>query len=129
MSAFESITTRQSWYAAAATAQYAAVEFDADGKYQLADGTGIFAGICQYGCDDGDQMITVVKGTYPGVGSESIAAGDKLTIDASDAGKFKPAETTDAVYGVALSAGAAGELVSVAIVESPIPGIVEESEE
>ena len=42
--AFEAITTRQSWYASAAVAKYDAVEIGSDGKYQKANGTGIFAG-------------------------------------------------------------------------------------
>ena len=120
--AFEAITTRQSWYASAAVAKYDAVEIGSDGKYQKADGTGLFAGICEYGAEAADRMITVVKGTFPCVCSGAVTAGAKLTVDTSKAGQMKTATSTDAVYGVALNAAAAGELVSIAMVEAPIPG-------
>ena len=120
--AFEAITTRQSWYASAAVAKYDAVEIGSDGKYQKADGTGLFAGICEYGAEAADRMITVVKGTFPCVCSGSVTAGAKLTVDTAHAGQMKTATSTDAVYGVALNAAAAGELVSIAMVEAPIPG-------
>ena len=120
--AFEAITTRQSWYASAAVAKYDAVEIGSDGKYQKANGTGLFAGICEYGAEAADRMITVVKGTFPCVCSGAVTAGAKLTVDTSKAGQMKTATSTDAVYGVALNAAAAGELVSIAMVEAPIPG-------
>ena len=120
--AFEAITTRQSWYASAAVAKYDAVEIGSDGKYQKANGTGLFAGICEYGAEAADRMITVVKGTFPCVCSGSVTAGAKLTVDTAHAGQMKTATSTDAVYGVALNAAAAGELVSIAMVEAPIPG-------
>ena len=118
--AFEAITTRQSWYAAEEIEKYDAVEFDSDGKYVKATGTGIFAGICEYGAEEADRMITVVRGTYPCVCSGTITAGAKLTVDTANAGQFKEAGDGDAVYGVALNGGATGELVSIAIVESPV---------
>ena len=120
--AFEAITTRQSWYASEIVAKYDAVEIGSDGKYQKADGTGLFAGICEYGAEAADRMITVVKGTFPCVCSGSVTAGAKLTVDIAHAGQMKTATSTDAVYGVALNAAAAGELVSIAMVEAPIPG-------
>ena len=120
--AFEAITTRQSWYASETVAKYDAVEIGSDGKYQKADGTGLFAGICEYGAEAADRMITVVKGTFPCVCSGAVTAGAKLTVDTSKAGQMKTATSTDAVYGVALNAAAAGELVSIAMVEAPIPG-------
>ena len=120
--AFEAITTRQSWYASAAVAKYDAVEIGSDGKYQKANGSGLFAGICEYGAEAADRMITVVKGTFPCVCSGSVTAGAKLTVDTAHAGQMKTATSTDAVYGVALNAAAAGELVSIAMVEAPIPG-------
>ena len=120
--AFEAITTRQSWYASAAVAKYDAVEIGSDGKYQKANGTGLFAGICEYGAEAADRMITVVKGTFPCVCSGSVTAGAKLTVDTAHAGQMKTATSTDAVYGVALNAAAAGELVSIAMVEAPTPG-------
>ncbi len=120
--AFEAITTRQAWYASGAISKYDAVEFGTDGKYQKADGTGIFAGICEYGAEAADRTITVVKGTFPCVVSAAVVAGAKLTVDASNAGQMKTATAADAVYGVALNAGAQGELVSIAMVEAPIPG-------
>ena len=120
--AFEAITTRQSWYASAAVAKYDAVEIGSDGKYQKANGTGLFAGICEYGAEAADRMITVVKGTFPCVCSGSVTAGAKLTVDTAHAGQMKTATSADAVYGVALNSAAAGELVSIAMVEAPIPG-------
>lgn len=120
--AFEAITTRQSWYASAAVAKYDAVEIGSDGKYQKANGTGLFAGICEYGAEAADRMITVVKGTFPCVCSGAVTAGAKLTVDIAKAGQMKVATTNDAVYGVALNAAATGELVSIAMVEAPIPG-------
>lgn len=120
--AFEAITTRQSWYASAAVAKYDAVEIGSDGKYQKANGSGLFAGICEYGAEAADRMITVVKGTFPCVCSGAVTAGAKLTVDTAHAGQMKTATSTDAVYGVALNAAAAGELVSIAMVEAPIPG-------
>ena len=120
--AFEAITTRQSWYASAAVAKYDAVEIGSDGKYQKANGSGLFAGICEYGAEAADRMITVVKGTFPCVCSGSVTAGAKLTVDTAHAGQMKTAASADAVYGVALNAAAAGELVSIAMVEAPIPG-------
>lgn len=119
--AFEAITTRQSWYASAAVAKYDAVEIGSDGKYQKANGTGLFAGICEYGAEAADRMITVVKGTFPCVCSGAVTAGAKLTVDTAKAGQMKVATTNDAVYGVALNAAAAGELVSIAMVEAPVP--------
>lgn len=120
--AFEAITTRQSWYASETVAKYDAVEIGSDGKYQKADGSGLFAGICEYGAEAADRMITVVKGTFPCVCSGTVAAGAKLTVDTANAGQMKAAAESDAVYGVALNAAAAGELVSIAMVEAPIPG-------
>lgn len=124
--AFEAVTTRQSWYGGAAISKYDAVEFGTGGKLVKATGGGVFAGICEYGCDEADRMITVVKGTYPCVCSATIAAGDKLTVDSAHAGQFKKATATttaaDAIYGVALNAGAAGELISIAMVEAPVAG-------
>lgn len=120
--AFEAITTRQSWYASAAVAKYDAVEIGSDGKYQKANGTGLFAGICEYGAEAAGRMITVVKGTFPCVCSGTVTAGAKLTVDTTKAGQMKVAAQNDAVYGVALNAAAAGELVSIAMVEAPIPG-------
>lgn len=120
--AFEAITTRQSWYASETVAKYDAVEIGSDGKYQKANGTGLFAGICEYGAEAADRMITVVKGTFPCVCSGAVTAGAKLTVDTAHAGQMKTATSADAVYGVALNAAATGELVSIAMVEAPIPG-------
>ena len=54
--------------------------------------------------------------------SGAVTAGAKLTVDTAKAGQMKVATTNDAVYGVALNAAAAGELVSIAMVEAPVPG-------
>lgn len=120
--AFEAITTRQSWYAGEAIARYDAVEFGEGGKYVKATGAGIFAGICEYGAEAADRMITVVKGTFPAVANASIAEGAKVTIDDSAAGRVKTAGSSDVTIGIALNAAATGELVSVAMVEAPVPG-------
>lgn len=120
--AFEAITTRQSWYAGEAIDRYDAVEFGEGGHYVKATGSGIFAGICEYGAEAADRMITVVKGTFPAVANGSITEGAKLTIDSSAAGTVKAASASDATIGIALNAAAKGELVSVAMVEAPVPG-------
>lgn len=116
--AFEAITTRQSWYASEAIDKYDAVELGSDGKYQKADGTGLFAGICEYGAEAADRMITVVKGTFPAVAGDDIDAGDQLTIDTTHAGKVVPATAGDAICGVALNAAGEDELVSVTMIEA-----------
>lgn len=118
--AYEAVTTRQSWYAGEEVAKYDAVEFGSDGKYKKATGSGIFAGICEYGAEAADRMITVVKGTFPGTCSAAVTEGAKLAVDSANPGKFKVAGSGEAICGVALSAGAADELVSVAMVEAPV---------
>lgn len=116
--AFEAITTRQSWYASEIVEQYHAVEMGDDGKYKKANGSGMFAGMCEYGCEAAGRMITVVKGTFPGIASGAVTAGAKLVVDASKAGYVK-AGTTGKVIGVALNDAADGELVSVSMLEAP----------
>lgn len=116
--AFEAITTRQSWYASAEVEKYDLVEMGINGKYQPADGTGYFAGVCEYGCEAADRMITVVKGTYPVVVSEDVKAGDTLIIDTANAGKAKAG--TSGVIGIALNDAAAGELTSLNMLEAGI---------
>lgn len=118
--AFEAITTRQSWYASEAVAKYDAVEIGDGGKYQKADGTGIFAGVCEYGCEAEDRMITVVKGTYPVVVSADVTAGDKLVVDDSNPGQMKVG--TANICGIALNDAAAGELTALSMVEGVVPG-------
>lgn len=109
--AFEAITTRASYYAAAAIAKYYAVMIDTDGKYAAADGTRPFVGIVEYGAAAANDMITVVKGTYPAIATENVTAGALMTIDGTAAGKFRIADTTkDIIYGVALTAADAGDL-------------------
>ena len=121
MAAFEAITTRQAWYASEVLDKYDAVMIGEDGKYAKADGTSVFAGIVQYGAESENDMVTVVKGTFPAIGSEDITAGDKVTIDGAAAGKFKIADTAgDAVYGVALTDGKAGNLFTLAMHEVPL---------
>lgn len=117
--AFEAITTRQSWYAAAPISKYDAVEIGSAGKYQQADGSGLFAGICEYGAEAADCMVTVVKGTFPVACSEAVTAGDKLVVDTANPGKVK-AGTSGNILGVALNDAAAGELTSLAMVDSPV---------
>lgn len=116
--AFEAITTRQSWYATEEVEKYDLVEMSIAGKYQKAAGTGYFAGVCEYGCEAADRMITVVKGTYPVVVSEDVTAGDTLIIDTSHPGKA--AKGTSGVIGIALNDAKAGELTSLNILEASI---------
>lgn len=116
--AFEAITTRQSWYASEIVEQHHAVEMGDDGKYKKANGSGMFAGMCEYGCEAAGRMITVVKGTFPGIASGAVTAGAKLVVDASKAGYVK-AGTTGTIIGVALNDAADGELVSVSMLEAP----------
>lgn len=102
--AFEAITTRLSWYAAEKIEKYQAVQFDTDGKFEVADGTRQFAGLVQYGAEEADLMATVVKGTFPAIADGAIAAGDYVTL--STDGSFKKAEQGLAdvvVYGIALT--------------------------
>lgn len=116
--AFEAITTRQSWYASEVVEQYQAVEMGAGGKYKKADGTGLFAGLCEYGCEAAGRMITVVKGTFPGIASGAITEGDKLVVDTAKPGCVKTG-TTGTIIGVALNSATDGELVSVSMLEAP----------
>lgn len=116
--AFEAITTRQSWYASEEIAKYDLVEMGISGKYQKAAGTGYFAGVCEYGCEAADRMVTIVKGTYPVCVSEDVKAGDTLIIDTGNPGKA--AKGTSGVIGVALNDAAAGELTSLNILEAGI---------
>lgn len=118
--AFEAITTRQSWYAKEAVAQYDAVEIGEGGKYQKANGSGIFAGICEYGCEAEDRMITVVKGTFPVVVSEDVTAGNKLVVDDANPGQMKVG--TANICGIALNDASEGELTALSMVESVVPG-------
>ena len=115
--AFESITTRLAWYANEAVAKYDATMYDTDGQLAKADGSGPFAGICQYGGNSGD-MVTVVRGIFPGVLSADGLVGAKLTLaSGADAGKFKTAIAGDKVYGVLLYAAKAGDLAAVSMVD------------
>ncbi len=112
--AFESITTRKSWYAGEALSKYTAVMYGDDGTLVKADGTKPFAGIVEYGADAAGDMVTVVDGAYPAVATAAITAGSNVTVDATSAGKFKTATTGEAVYGVAITAaGAADELFTI----------------
>lgn len=113
--AFEAITTRQAWYAGEAVEKYDAVMIGTDGRYMKADGTRPFAGIVQYGAEEAGRMCTVVRGTFPGVAANTIAAGDPLKVTA---GKFDKQTAGEAV-GVALTAGNTDELIAVAMLETP----------
>lgn len=118
--AFEAITTRQSWHAAEEIAKYNAVEFNAEGKYVNAVGDGQFVGIAQYGAENIDDMVTVVKGTFPAISSEDLAAGDNVTIDTDNAGLFKKAGVGDAIYGKALTGVIEGNLFTLAMADVPV---------
>lgn len=114
--AFEAITTRAAWYAGEALAKYDAVEFGAGGKYMKATGSAPFAGIVEYGCDLADQMVTVVRGAFPGVAAAAIVAGDLVEVTE---GKFQKQASGTAV-GVALTpADSEGDLFTVNILETP----------
>ena len=113
--AFEAITTRQAWYAGEAVSTYDAVMIGADGRFMKADGTRPFAGIVQYGAEEADRMCTVVRGTFPGVAANAIAAGDPLKVSA---GQFDKQTAGEAV-GVALTGGKTGELIAVMMLETP----------
>lgn len=114
-SAFEAITTKQAWYAAEELAKYDAVMYGSDGKYVKADGSNVFVGIVQYGAEAADRMVTVVKGTFPAIGSTDLTAGMQVTIDADNPGMFIEADTGDVVYGIALTAAKAGNLFTLAM--------------
>lgn len=117
--AFEAITTRQSWYASEAVDQYMAVEIAAGtGKYQKAAGTGYFAGVCEYGCEAADRMITVVRGTFPAITSEAVTTGQELVIDTSNPGMVKAGSSN--VIGVALNDAGEGELVSLLMLDATV---------
>ena len=121
--AFEAITTRQAWYASEAMDKYYAAEIGADGKYALATGVGQFAGIVQYGAEAADRMVTVVKGTFPAIGSEAIDAGEKVTLDAVNPGQFVVAAVGDVVYGVALTSSDADLLFTLSMADVVTPEI------
>lgn len=127
--AFESITTRQAWHAAEVLEKYEAVMFDPDGKFALADGTGQFAGIVQYGAEAIDNIATVVKGIFPAIGSEDIVAGP-VTIAAATPGQFRMAvaadgETpADVVYGTALTTSDADGLFALAMADVAAPVVI-----
>ena len=113
--AYEMITDRLSHYSAAKLEKYDPVMINSAGKYAKADGTAPFVGIVEYGVDAADEMVTVVKGIYPGkAGADIVAGGTPLTITA---GTFVTAEATELVVGVALAAATTGNLVSVHMVE------------
>lgn len=121
--AFEVPGAKSAWYANEEIKRYYGVMMDTDGKYAVADGTGAFMGICQYGASASGEMCTVVKGMFPGIATEVIDAGDPVTIaTGEDAGKFKIADTAnDKVYGYAITAAAAiGDLFTIQIIEVPM---------
>lgn len=115
-SAFEAITTRQAWYAAEALNKYDAVEFGTGGRFVKATGSAPFAGIVEYGCDEAEQMVTVVRGAFPGVAAATVAAGDQVEVTE---GKFQKKSGGTAV-GIALTpADSEGDLFTVQILETP----------
>lgn len=112
--AYEMITDRLSHYSASALAKYDAVMVDTSGRYAKADGTRPFVGVVEYGVDNADEMVTVVKGIYPIVAGADISKGDLLMVDS---GKVKTAVTGKVVIGAALAAATNGNLASVQMVE------------
>ncbi len=119
LTAFEMITSRVSNYADMAVNKYQAVAIAADGRYTVAeDATKPFIGICQYGEEAGDRMITVVRGIFPGIAGAAITAGKPLMV--ATGGKFVVATTGNAAVGFSLSAASgADELVAVQILDTP----------
>ncbi len=112
--AFEAITTRQSWYAGEAISKYAAVSVHTDGRLVKAVAGRPFAGICEYAAEAADDMVTVVKGSYPAIATENVTVGAMLTLDSAAAGKFRIADTAaDVIYGTAVTAADAGDLFTI----------------
>lgn len=113
--AFEAITTRQSWLSGAAIDKYDAVSIHTDGKFVKAVPGRPFVGICEYGAEAADEMVTIVKGAYPALSTEIVTVGAQLTLDAAAPGKFRVADTAaDITYGTALTGAAAiGDLFTI----------------
>lgn len=116
--AFEAITTRVAWKAAAAVAKYHGVQISTAGKYEKATGTRPFVGIVEYGTDTADDMITVVEGIFPGLVSAEVAAGARVMPDVANPGKFVTAAATDDAVGIALEAITSGTIGSIQMVFS-----------
>ena len=110
MSAFESPSIRLAFYANEAVEKYDGVEIDTDGKFAKATQANPFIGVCQYGAEAANNMITVVKGIFPAKAAEEITAGDDISVGTT-AGTFIVAVTTEGsetdVIGKALTGAAA----------------------
>lgn len=114
--AFESITSRQAWYAGAELPKYIAAEFAEGGNLYPATGIGMFAGIVQYPAEETGHMATVVKGIFPAMASQPIATGQLVTLDMDAPGMFRgidpqppnPLAPVPPVYGIALSSSTGG---------------------
>ena len=118
VTAFKAITTRVAYHATTALAPYEGAQWSATGKLEKADGTRPFAGIVEYGTDIADGVVTVVRGIFPAkAGVANIAVGDAVTF-----ANGALVTATTAALGIAVSAGTeVGDLVGVAIYESPVP--------
>lgn len=117
--AYEQIVSRLALTASETLEKYHAVEIQGAGEAALADGTGIFAGITQYGGDDGD-VVTVVQGIFPvQTKATKINAGTRLKPDASNPGFFVAALAADPSVAVALQELTAGTIGSALTVFSP----------
>lgn len=112
--AFEMITDRLSHYSASKLERYEPVMIDANGKYAKATGARPFIGVVEYGVDNADEMVTIVKGIYPIIAGGDIDKGALLMIDT---GTVKEAETGEIVIGVALAAATEGNVVSVQMID------------
>ena len=116
--AYEQIVSRLALTASETLEKYHAVEIQG-AEAALADGTGIFVGITQYGGDDGD-VVTVVQGIFPvQTKATSIAAGTRLKADSSNPGFFVAALAADPSVAVALQELTAGTIGSALTVFSP----------
>ena len=87
-----------------------------DSGLKLSGGTNALGVITEGGSENSDVAILgTFDGILRGMASGTVAVGDKLVVDS--AAKVKPLPTTAGTYtvvGVALQAGAAGELVEFA---------------
>ena len=129
--AFELPKDRFAWYTGAVINKHEATMLDTDGNLVPATATGLtdsvqFMGVCQYPAEKAGNMATVVKGAFPVVASDAIAAGKLVevtdtTTTINGVAYHTVAESSgdlgDAiVIGTALTAAAAaGDLLTIAI--------------
>ena len=129
--AFELPKDRFAWYTGAVLNKYEPAVLDTDGNLVPATATNLtssaqFMGVCQYPAEKAGNMATVVKGAFPVVAKDAIAAGKLVevtddTTTVNDVVYHVVAESSGdladaAVIGTALTAATtAGDLLTVAI--------------